>query len=102
MPTSGGVEPSLFWDVVLLGGSILLVAAGSLDQGARARSMSARSESSPSCSLPGVDLDDDTPAGKIIGWPLILLLAAALAIAASFMAGRSSGSPSVDNPDQAP
>ena len=28
--TSGGVEPSLFWDLVLLGGSILLVAAGSL------------------------------------------------------------------------
>jgi hypothetical protein len=38
----------------------------------------------------GLDLDDDSPAGKVIGWPLILLLAAAALIAASALRGRRS------------
>ena len=99
--TSGGVEPSLFWDVVLLGGSILLVAAGTLTK-VRGPVYVGAIGILTFVFLAGVDLDDDTPEGKLVGWPLILLLAAALAIAASFMAGRSSGSPSVNNPDQAP
>ena len=99
--TSGGVEPSLFWDVVLLAGSILLVAAGGLT-GVRGPIYVGALGIVTFVFLVGVDLDDDTPEGKIIGWPLILLLAAALAIAASFFAGRSSTSSSVNNPDQAP
>jgi hypothetical protein len=51
--------------------------------------------------LVGTDLDDSSPEGSVVGWPLILLLGAALAIAASFMAARRSASPAVNNPDQA-
>ena len=99
--TSGGVEPSLFWDVVLLAGSVLLVAAGSLTK-VRGPVYVGAIGILTFVFLVGVDLDDDTPEGKLVGWPLILLLAAALAIVASFMAGRSSGGPAVNNPDHAP
>ncbi len=99
--TSGGVEPSLFWDVVLLAGSILLVAAGTLTK-VRGPVYVGAIGILTFVFLVGVDLDDDTPEGKLIGWPLILLVAAVLAIVASFLAGRSSGTPAVNNPDQAP
>ena len=100
VPTSGGIGPSLFWDVVLLGGSILLVAAGGLTS-VRGPVYVGAAGILTFVVLVGVDLDDDTPAGKIVGWPLILLLAAALAIAASVMLKRGSASPSVGNPNRA-
>ncbi|MDQ2675620.1 MAG: hypothetical protein M3Y34_02335 [Actinomycetota bacterium] len=100
-PTAGGVEPSLFWDLVLLGGSILLVAAGGLTQ-VRGPVYVGAAGILTFVLLVGVDLDDDTPEGKVLGWPLILLVAAALAIAASFAAARRSSSPPVGKADHAP
>jgi len=38
--------------------------------------------------LVGGDLDDDSPAGKVIGWPLILIALAAVAIVASVLVAR--------------
>jgi hypothetical protein len=85
--TSGGVEPSLFWDTVLLGGSILLVAAGTLTR-MRGPIYVGAAGLVTFVLLVGTDLDDETPAGKIVGWPLILLVAAAVSIAVSFKAAR--------------
>ena len=99
-PTSGGVSPSLFWDVVLLGGSILLIAAGSLTK-LRGPVYVGAIGILTFVTLVGLDLDNDSPEGKIVGWPLILLLAATLAIAASLMAVRSTRGSSVEHPDQA-
>jgi len=36
----------------------------------------------------GLDLDDSSPAGKILGWPLVLLILAAAALAASVLLPR--------------
>jgi hypothetical protein len=85
--TSGGVEPSLFWDTVLLGGSILLVAAGTLTR-VRGPVYVGAAGLVTFVLLVGTDLDDETPAGKIVGWPLILLVAAAVVIVVSFKAAR--------------
>lgn len=100
-PTSGGVEPSLFWDLVLLGGSILLIAAGSITK-VRGPVYVGAAGILTFVLLVGVDLDDDSPAGKIVGWPLILLIAAALAIVASVMAARNSATPSASPPATPP
>jgi hypothetical protein len=100
-PTSGGVSPSLFWDLVLLGGSVLLIGAGAF-VGARGPVYVGAAGILTFVLLVGIDLDDDSPEGKLIGWPLILLLAAALAIAGSLMAARTTTSAPVGNPDQAP
>ena len=98
-PTSGGVEPSLFWDLVLLGGAILLIAAGGLT-GVRGPVYVGAAGILTFVLLVGVDLDDDTPAGNIVGWPLVLLLLAALAIAASLGVGRRSAGSQAGNPDR--
>lgn len=100
-PTSGGVEPSLFWDLVLLGGSILLIAAGGLTR-VRGPIYAGAAGIVTFVLLVGVDLDDETPAGETIGWPLVLLVAAALAIAASLAAGRRSAGTPVGQSDHAP
>ena len=100
-PTESGVKPSLFWDVVLLGGSILLVAAGGLTK-VRGPVYVGGLGILTFVLLVGIDFDDDSPEGKLVGWPLILLLSAALAIAGSFLANRPSTSASVGKPGQAP
>jgi hypothetical protein len=99
--TSGGVEPSLFWDTVLLGGSILLVAAGTVTK-VRGPVYVGAAGIVTFVLLVGTDLDDETPAGKIVGWPLILLVAAVVAIAVSFTAARRTKSPGVNDPDRTP
>ena len=99
-PTSGGVEPSLFWDLVLLGGSILLVAAGNLTN-VRGPVYVGAAGIAVFVLLVGLDLDDDSPAGKLVGWPLILLLAAVAAIVASLLAARKSTAPPAAHPDRA-
>lgn len=99
--TSSEAEPSLFWDVVLLGGSLLLIAAGALTA-VRGTVYVGAVGILTFILLVGIDLDDETPEGKILGWPLILLLGAALAIAASLLAARKSASPTMNNPTHSP
>jgi hypothetical protein len=102
VPTaSGGVEPSLFWDAVLLGGSILLVAAGTVTR-VRGPVYVGAAGIVTFVLLVGTDLDDETPAGKIVGWPLILLVAAVVAITVSFLAARRTKAPTVNDPDRTP
>lgn len=84
---TGGLGPSLFWDLVLLGGSLALVAAGHLIN-ARGPLYVGAIGILIFVVLVGGDLDADSPSGKIIGWPLILLVAAVAAVVASALAGR--------------
>jgi hypothetical protein len=86
---------------VLLVGSILLVAAGGVTR-ARGPAYAGALGFLVFVFLVGADLDDETPEGTVFGWPVILLLAAALAISASVLANRSSAPPAVNNPDHSP
>ena len=87
-PAGAGVaEASLFWDLVLLVGSIVLIAAGGFAR-ARGPVYVGAIGLLTFVALVGGDLDDDSPAGKIIGWPLILLVLALLAMAASVAQSR--------------
>jgi hypothetical protein len=85
----GAPEPSLFWDLVLLGGSLALIGAGNLVALRGPVYVGSVGILIFIISV-GLDLDDDSPAGKVIGWPLILLVAAAALIAASAFRGRRS------------
>lgn len=90
-----GATPSLFWDLVLLLGSLVLVAFGAV-VGARGPVYVGAIGLLIFAALVGLDLDDDSPAGKVIGWPLILLLAAAAAFAASLVPNLRLGSLGLD------
>jgi len=83
----GIAEPSLFWDLVLLGGSIALIAVGSFAR-LRGTIYVGAAGILTFVALVGGDLDDDSPAGKVVGWPLILLVLALLAIVASLAQAR--------------
>ncbi len=84
---TGGAEPSVFWDLVLLGGSLVLLVAGNFVH-SRGPSYVGALGILIFVALVGGDLDDDSPAGKVIGWPLILIGLAAVAIVASVLAAR--------------
>jgi len=84
---SGIAQPSLFWDLVLLGGSIALIAAGSYAR-LRGPVYVGAAGILTFVLLVGGDLDDDSPAGSIVGWPLILLALALLAVAGSVAQAR--------------
>ncbi|MEJ7875431.1 MAG: hypothetical protein WKF62_02135, partial [Solirubrobacterales bacterium] len=68
IPATGGAEPSLLWDVVLLGGSLALIGAGSIVR-SRGPIYVGAIGILLFVALVGGDLDDDSPAGKVIGWP---------------------------------
>lgn len=89
---TGFAEPSLFWDIVLLIGSLTLVVLGSR-LGLRGPAYVGAVGLTIFVVIVGLDLDDDSPAGAIAGWPLILLLLAAAAIAASVMLPARERSP---------
>jgi len=94
---AGEGQPSLFWDLVLLAGSLALIGAGSL-VAARGPVYVGGLGLLVFTFLVGGDLDDDSPAGSVVGWPLILLVFAAIAIAASVVLARSA----VGDRDRAP
>ena len=82
-PASGGIgEPSLFWDAVLLVGSLALVAFGS-HLGRRGPAYVGALGLTLFVVIVGLDLDDSSPTGTIMGWPLILLALGAAALIAS-------------------
>ncbi len=100
---SGAAEgqPSLLWDLVLLVGSVALIGAGSL-VGSRGPVYIGGAGLAVFILLVGGDLDDDSPAGSVVGWPLILLGLAGVAIAASVFGGRSQAGNQVGDQDPAP
>ena len=80
LPAGFAPEPSvstnLFWDAVLLVTSLGLIAYGSAS-GFRGPAYVGAIGLTLFIFIVGRDLDDSSPAGKVLGWPLILLLVAA-------------------------
>ena len=86
----GFAEPSLFWDLVLLAGALKLTALGAW-LGVRGPVYVGAVGLAVFTFIVGLDLDDSSPSGSVVGWPLVLLLLAAAALAASaFMPARGS------------
>jgi hypothetical protein len=82
--TGGFAEPSLFWDIILLLGSLKLVVLGAR-LGLRGPVYVGALGLVIFTVLVGLDLDDSSPAGKVLGWPLVLLILAAVALIASVL-----------------
>ena len=78
------LEASLFWDVELIVASIALIAFAAWS-GTRGPGYAGAFGLLFFIAIVGLDLDDSSPAGKLIGWPLILLVLAALAFVASLV-----------------
>ena len=79
-------EASLLWDLELLVVSLLLIGAGSW-LGARGPAYVGTIGLLLFAYIVGLDLDDDSPAGKVLGWPLVLLVLGTAAFVASFFSG---------------
>ena len=94
-PDAGGfAEPSLFWDIVLLAGSLLLVLIGASLR-LRGPVYVGAVGLAIFVVLVGLDLDDSSPSGSVLGWPLVLLLLAAAALVASVLMPRRDGADNV-------
>jgi len=74
--STGTVGTSVFWDLVLLLSSLGLIAYGTVS-GFRGPAYVGGIGLAIFIFIVGSDLDDSSPAGKVVGWPLILLLVAA-------------------------
>jgi hypothetical protein len=82
-------EPTAFWDAYLLVvsvGAILLAAS----LGVRGLAYVGATGLAIFVLVVGLDLDDDQPAGKVLGWPLIVLVVGAVAFLASLVGGARS------------
>jgi hypothetical protein len=83
-------QPTVFWDAYLLVVSVgAIVLAASL--GVRGLAYAGAVGLAIFTLLVGLDLDDDQPAGKVLGWPLIVLVVGAVAFLASL--GGTRGRP---------
>jgi hypothetical protein len=98
--TIAGPSSSLLWEIVLLVVSLLAIGYGSR--------FSARGPAYVGALgllifvlIAGLDLNDSTPDGSLVGWPLFLMLAGALAFVASLLgASRSPGAGLASAPDR--
>lgn len=81
-----GPESSLFWEIVLLVVSLLAVGYGSRFA-ARGPAYVGGIGLAVFLLLAGIDVNDATPDGKIVGWPLILVIVGAVAFAISLVPG---------------
>ncbi len=92
----GGVaEPSLFWDIVLLVGSLALVVLGVFFR-VRGPAYVGAIGLTIFIAIVGLDLDDSSPSGSVLGWPFVLLLLAAAALVASVLLPRRDGPASTE------
>jgi hypothetical protein len=78
-----GFKSSLGWDVALLVAAVALIMIGA-GLGMRGPAYIGGAGLALAAISLGFDLDDASPAGKLFGWPLLILLAGGLAFAASF------------------
>ncbi|MDX6653244.1 MAG: hypothetical protein QOJ38_2025 [Solirubrobacterales bacterium] len=78
----GGIKSTLLWEIVLLVVSVALVAYGSY-RGARGPSYVGAIGIFIFLLVAGFDLNGDPPDGKVIGWPLLLVIAGGAALALS-------------------
>jgi len=79
-------EASLFWDLELLVVSLALIAFAAWS-GTRGPGYVGAFGLLFFITIVGLDLDDDSPEGSLLGWPLILLVLGALAFVASLVPG---------------
>jgi hypothetical protein len=75
--------PSLFWDIELLVASMALLGFGASAALSRGPAYVGAFGLAAFIFSVGLDLDDSSPAGKVLGWPLILLLIGAVLFLAS-------------------
>jgi hypothetical protein len=83
-------DSSLFWEIVLLAISLLAVGYGARF-GARGPAYVGGIGLIIFLVTAGADLNEATPQGKIVGWPLLLVVVGALAFAASLIPGLKIG-----------
>jgi hypothetical protein len=83
-------DSSLFWEIVLLATSLLAVGYGTRF-GARGPAYVGGIGLIIFLFIAGADLNEATPQGKIVGWPLVLAGVGALAFAASLIPGLKIG-----------
>ena len=81
----GAIDPagSLFWDLELLVAGLALVGFGVTASTTRGPVYVGLFGLVVFTAAVGLDLDDSSPAGKVIGWPLILIVVGALILLAS-------------------
>ena len=100
-----GAATSLFWDLLLLIWSVGLIAYGSVS-GFRGPGYVGALGLALFVTIVGSDLDDSSPAGKVVGWPLILLLLAGAllvwSVLPAFRASRDTLPPAPQAPPPAP
>lgn len=84
-------EPELFWDIVLLVGSLALIAAGNLIENRGPIYVGTVGVVIFSF-IVGTDIDNPDRDGSLVGWPLILVVAALTAVAASLLNTRRNSS----------
>jgi hypothetical protein len=80
---SGG--PTLFWDLELLLASLALLGVGATVSETRGPVYVGAFGLAAFILFVGLDLDDSSPAGKVLGWPLILLVIGAALFVASVL-----------------
>ena len=106
-PSGGGfAEPSLFWDIVLLVGSLALIGFGAR-LAVRGPVYVGAAGLTIFTVIVGLDLDDSSPAGDVVGWPLVLLVLAGAALVASVVMPSRNASATVtpaphSDPDPGP
>ena len=83
-----GPASSMLWEIVLLVVSLLAVGYGSR-VGARGPAYVGGIGLAVFLVLAGSDVDDATPEGKIVGWPLVLVIVGAVAFAVSLVPGQT-------------
>jgi hypothetical protein len=83
-------DSSLFWEIVLLVVSLLAIAYGSRF-GVRGPAYVGGIGLFLFVLIAGTDLNEATPQGKFVGWPLVLVLVGAAAFAASLIPGLQIG-----------
>jgi hypothetical protein len=86
-------DSSLFWELALLVVSLIAVAHGNRS-GARGPAYVGGIGLFLFVVIAGADLNDSSPQGKVIGWPLVLLLAGAAAFVVSIAPGLKGSSSS--------
>jgi hypothetical protein len=89
-PVAPGVEagtgqPSLFWDLELLVASLALLGFGASTALSRGPGYVGALGLFAFIFSVGLDLDDSSPAGTVLGWPLVLLLVGAALFLASVL-----------------
>jgi hypothetical protein len=93
-------DSSFFWEVVLLALSVLAIGYGSRF-GARGTAYIGGLGLLIFLLIVGADLNESTPHGKLVGWPLALVVVGGLAFAASLIPGIRIGPPRVEGPESA-